>query len=348
MTILDIASSCGVTPKRNGTSRGEVEFSSACPMCGGDDRFCIWPEKNTSIGRGTFYCRGCEARGDSVTLLGLTKGMDFKAACEYLNHKLVSRKGTQRTVQNKPAPLAHRVCVEPPELWQKRASLFIEGSKILLQKNGRVVDWLNDKRGIDELTAWEFGLGWNPKDFFLKRRDWGLVHGKDDKDLYLPSGLIIPCIKNEQVVRIRFRKAKLRDKNDARYIILAGGAMTPMVIAQKNERIEAVIIVESELDAILIAQEAGDIVTVIAMGNAQARPDEASVKILKASPYILVALDFDTAGAKVWARWQAEYQTAVRWPTPQGKDPTDYFEKHGGNIREWVIAGLPPAFKPAA
>ena len=43
-----------------------------------------------------------------------------------------------------------------------------------------------------------------------------------------------------------------------------------------------------------------------------------------------------------------EYPDSKRWPVPKGKDPGDYFKNHKGNIREWIIAGLPRALRPAA
>ncbi len=57
------------------------------------------------------------------------------------------------------------------------------------------------------------------------------------------------------------------------------------------------ILVESELDALLLHQEAGDLVNVISLGNAQTRPDQGIAEVLNQSQLILVALDADQAGA---------------------------------------------------
>jgi hypothetical protein len=57
------------------------------------------------------------------------------------------------------------------------------------------------------------------------------------------------------------------------------------------------IIVESELDALLLYQEAGGIVNVISLGNVSTRPDQQAADLLNSSRLILVALDFDQAGA---------------------------------------------------
>lgn len=99
--------------------------------------------------------------------------------------------------------------------------------------------------------------------------------------------------------------------------------------------------VESELDGLLISQEAGDMVGVIAMGSAQIRPDQRTDKVLREADLILVALDSDQAGGKeAWGFWKNTYRNARRWPVPIGKDPTEAAQM-GLDLRVWVKAGLP-------
>ena len=62
----------------------------------------------------------------------------------------------------------------------------------------------------------------------------------------------------------------------------------------------ACVIVEAELDATLVFQEAGDLVGVLALGSASTKPDKWSHQALKKSGCILVALDNDQAGYKAW------------------------------------------------
>ncbi|OJZ17951.1 MAG: hypothetical protein BGP21_06465 [Thiobacillus sp. 65-29] len=50
---------------------------TACPMCGGKDRFRFDDQE----GRGTFYCSHCKA-GDGVALVMALKGWDFKTAAQ--------------------------------------------------------------------------------------------------------------------------------------------------------------------------------------------------------------------------------------------------------------------------
>ena len=102
-----------------------------------------------------------------------------------------------------------------------------------------------------------------------------------------------------------------------------------------------VVVVESELDALLIGQEAGDLVTVISLGSAQARPETAVHETLETADIILVALDNDDPGiqeAQGW--WTENYENAKRWKCIKGKDPTEMHVSGGQNVRVWIQAGL--------
>jgi hypothetical protein len=101
------------------------------------------------------------------------------------------------------------------------------------------------------------------------------------------------------------------------------------------------VVVESELDGLLLHQEAGDLAGVISMGNAQTRPDAETDQALKAADLLLIALDSDAAGAKeAWGFWKRTHPNAKRWPIPNAKDPTEA-KIAGLDLRSWVRAGLP-------
>lgn len=109
-------------------------------------------------------------------------------------------------------------------------------------------------------------------------------------------------------------------------------------------------VVESELDALLLAQEigqpgrldAGRSVNVVAMGSASYRPDAATWADLQAAPLVLVSLDFDDAGNKAACLWWEKHLAPGRfklWPVPEGKDPCDAW-RAGWNLAEWTKQGL--------
>ena len=152
----------------------------------------------------------------------------------------------------------------------------------------------------------------------------------------MPSGLVIPHIINGAVNRLRVRRDKPGD--GARYICISGSSPSPMTM---NLDGAATIIVESELDALLLSQEAGDLVGVVALGSAQAKPDKKTHEILKRASLILVALDADEAGAKAsWSFWPATYgaksETLVMHPRKRSIRSLDQWAEHSFLGHDWI------------
>ncbi len=58
--------------------RGHVDRCGPCPQCGGADRFSINTRKQL------FFCRGCNAKGDSIALVQHLDGVGFREAVEIL------------------------------------------------------------------------------------------------------------------------------------------------------------------------------------------------------------------------------------------------------------------------
>ncbi len=344
MSVLDIAISCGIIPKRVSSVKGG-EYASACPMCGGNDRFRVWPVQGE---HGAWWCRRCGKGGDALQLLRDAKGMSFKEACDYLGkqtpRRTMTRGKTPRAPKGQAPDFIPREITDPTELWRSRAEAFVEYAHKVLLENMQQLAWLAD-RGITTETVKRFNLGWNPEDLWREKPVWGVE--ENGKKLWLPEGLVIPWSVDGRMHRLRIR----RPASDAepRYYVVPGSGMAPMMIwsdSLQGKGRAAWIIVESELDAILVSQDAGELVGAASLGNSTAKPDGVLYEALKESAYILNSLDFDTAGAKGWKWWQTHFVQAERWPVPQGKDPGDY-RKQGGDIRAWVLAGLPLGLRPA-
>lgn len=348
MTILDIAREFVGEPKRNGSA-----YNSPCPFCGGNQRFVMWPDKGE---HGAYWCRQCDKKGDAINLLMEKKGMSFKEAAAFVGKALTKQRAHTPREPKRAADWLPREVSAPADLWQARASAFAEACHKTLLGNHEQLAWLA-ARGITVESVKRFKLGWNPKALFRKRPTWGLeikkevVNGAEKLKewLCLSQGLVIPCFVDGQINRLRIRKPE----GEPRYIVVPttppGSGMGPMIIppaALPGRRGAAWVIVESELDALLLAQDAGELVGAAALGSVSTRPDGSLFDALKAADSILVALDFDDAGAKSWPWWQTHFPQADRWVVPHGKDPGDY-RKAGGDIRAWVVAGLPPGLRPA-
>lgn len=345
MNILELITGDGFNFKRVSTTHGG-EYAGPCPFCGGNDRFLIWPEHKG----GRYWCRGCEKTGDAIQYLRDMRGLSFAEACRALG---ISKTGYRRKrsipTSEKPGFIPKKYDA-PPALWMQKAETILKASQSNLWTPGgqTALDVLLSK-GLTEETIRKAGIGFNPVEIYRDRRGWGLAQeirgdGKP-KLLWIPAGLVIPLAtfpgqkeqsQDEGVKRLRIRRNNPGD--GPRYVIVAGSTMSPIVLeSDKN----IFIIVESELDAWLVWQEAADLIGIMAMGAAGMKPDVFSHSLLIKSEKILNALDYDPAGARnSWKFWPDTYgQKVKRWPVPIGKDPSDAWQR-GLNIRAWIEAGL--------
>lgn len=336
MNILDLLQADGIQAKH--ASRDE--WHSPCPECGGVDRFSTWPEKvnsNGFFGGGRFCCRGCGFNGDGVAYLQKRRGLSFRDAVKQLGLDAgpmpEHRTTGGRTWQPEPPKAA------PGAAWQAKARAFMEYCTGQLKRNTGAMAWLRAERGLNPETIRAAGLGWNPVDVYQSRSAWGLQEeisqktGKPKK-MWLPSGLVIPWRDAGQVVRMRARRSE--PGQGARYVVVSGSDMQAMTLWADQA---AVAVVESELDALLVQQEAGELIGVVALGSAQAKPDsELHGRLMKAEK-VLLCLDNDSAGIKAaWGHWRM-YPGFRRWPVIRGKDPCEQW-RAGIPIRAWAKAGL--------
>jgi hypothetical protein len=332
MNIVDLLQADGISP----IHASRDEFHSACPECGGHDRFSSWPEKVNSNGRylgGRFVCRGCGFHGDAVFYLMKSRAMTFVQAVKQLGLDAgpMPEHRTERRAWEPSPPKA-----TPGAAWQQRGGGFMEACVEQLKRTSEAMTWLQAARGLDPTTIKWAGLGWNNVDVFQSRESWGLppevnqTTGKTKK-VWLPSGLVIPCLDSAgQVVRIRTRRSE--PGQGSRYVVVTGSDMRAMIQWQEQR---AVCILESELDGLLVHQEAGDLIGVVALGSAQQRPDSDLHQRLMKAARILVCLDSDQAGAKEsWQFWR-QYPGFQRWPAIKGKDPGEMF-KAGVPVRMWI------------
>jgi DNA primase len=315
------------------TKQSHREFSGACPWCGGRDRFRVWPDENG----GRFWCRGCGKGGDMVRYHMLTTGKRYFDACYDLGVR--PKFEPRKPRKTKSAPSSPDRVPPPPLAWRKQAEAIVERSaEILFDRRGTKMREYLHGRGLTDRTIKLSRLGWTPTDRFFDRTEWGLPEenrpetGKPRK-VWAPAGLVIPGYAGGELVRIRIRRQK---QSDCRYVTVSGSGKQPMI----RGHLSRVAVVESDLDGILISQEAGDLLSVIALGSAQLRPDADTHAFLKAANGILLSLDYDPAGSAQTPWWTSTYGPKVkRWPVPVGKDPGEAYQA-GVDIREWIRIGI--------
>ncbi|MCE5318225.1 MAG: hypothetical protein LLG04_12800 [Parachlamydia sp.] len=191
------------------------------------------------------------------------------------------------------------------------------------------------------LRYWK--LGYCPETFWRDRSSWGLSEKPNARGLiaklWLPQGIVIPTLLDGNVTKIKIRRPdphKQQEKKFQKYVVVSGSMEFPTVYGDLSKPI---LIMESELDAMLTFKAINEICCVIALGGAQKKPDLELHQHLKQSPRILLALDFDEGGMKGNLFWRSIYPQLLFWPVPEGKGPGDAI-KLGLDLRRWIEAGL--------
>ena len=313
------------------------EWAGACPFCGGVDRFRALPDEGET---GRYFCRGCGRQGDAIQFLRDIEGLSYPEACRRLG---ATPKSTGTPHTRKPAAWEPKPAVLPGDAWTAAAARFVDyaAGQMAASDAGRAYA---ASRGLTPATVAALRIGWNPSDLYQDRAAWGLPEEINEKTgrprrVWLPSGLVLPSRKDGQVVAVKIRRSGWTPEDQLpKYAAVTGSAKSPMILSPGKGK--PCVVVESELDAILVAQEARDLVCAFAMKTAKGKPDAEAHAILLAAPVALVALDADRAGAEGWPWWREHYPRAKRWPVPAGKDVGDCTATPG-LIRAWIIAGLP-------
>lgn len=393
MNILEMLRSRGLTPLHVSAAKGG-EWASPCPECGGKDRFHCFPEQDggplcmeASV-PGTFWCRKCGAAGDMLEYLCRFDNFSFADACREL--RVPMKKSQPRKLPTPPrssshAPFEPKVNAVPSTTWRERAARLVEKSHARLLASPNALRWLAE-RGLDLDAVRKYRLGYlaeeqnragNSTGIIRPRSAWGLEPKEKKnpdgslslkKHIWIPRGIVIPAYgpagahgangDGALPIRIRIRRP---DKDVAqfgdKYMVIEGSGMAPLLLGADRK---AMVVVEAELDAMLVHHLAGDKAGALAVLTNLGRPDANAHQVLSRAYSVLVALDYDKAGAsgwfgpepgKVgsdgWRGWKAVYPQARRWPTPAGKDPGDAW-KAGEDLRTWVLAGLPQVLQAAA
>jgi len=258
-----------------------------------------------------WWSQGGEA-GDGIQFLQRYLGMEFPKAVETLSG----------------IPIA---CCKPHDqnLWQTKKwqtaskKLIDVAVSYLLGPDGKErFLYLVENRGLCPRTILKHRLGWLPH-----------------KD-HMPSKLLIPCYNSQgTLMRIRFRIDKPNEVHQ-RYRISKGSnphAPFPLGIC----RGKPLIIVESELDAILIAQDAGDLIGVLGLGSTSNELSSEMICYLNAKiPVTMISLDNDDSGKSRTTKLLDKLSNSISWPIPEkyGKDPGEAWQQM--SIRAWIEKGI--------
>lgn len=340
MTLIELAQQAGINPKWvAGTSGGE--YHSACPLCGGTDRFYIQPHRQMSKCLGSYRCRQCGIYGDSIQFAHDILHYPFREAAQVVNAIIPERNViSDYHLSSISRPL---VLQKPSALWITRATDFVNCAHNNLLNNANALAYLA-ARGLPLEAVIQYKLGWSDKDAFLPRTEWGLSQqlkpNGNPRSLWIPSGLIIPHIEpSGEIVRLKIRRSKWNNNDKMPKYVVISGSMNGLSIVG-NTKSRFMIVVESELDAYAINYVADGVVCTVAVGSNIKNPDNVTDHVARKVEHLLICHDNDNAGIKMLTKWKKLYAHARAHATPVGKDIGEAINL-GLNIREWLIATLP-------
>ena len=345
--IFDLLHQKGIAMKRVAATHGG-EYVGPCPLCGGEDRFHVWPEEGR---QGKWWCRRCNKGGDLIQYLMDVQGMPYPDACLEAGVEPAPIKKTFDWSDNKSKGKTWkpREISSPPATWIEKCSAFVDYCQNQLWECPEALHYLQNKRGLDDCTIETLCLGFNPQNLHREREFWGLPcklrPDGTKQDIWIPRGIVIPCFADGVLQRVRIRRLDGQWNTPASgppYCVLSGSTSATMVLGDCSQ---VVTVVESEFDALLLHQEleAEGPGGVIALGSASVRPDQRCTEMLKTSKIILVALDDDEAGARQAQWWAEHFSQARRLPPIEGKDPGEMWT-NGVSLQEWVQAGIQKYF----
>lgn len=302
---IDVLASLGIDLKRTSNTNGG-EWHGPCPICKeGTDRFFVTPD-HPKYRCAVYYCRRCQKGGKVYDLVKYLGG-DASA--------LPAKKAPANKERGK-NPLLIQKFPPPPE-WQKKLKYWTNSSL-----TGVGMEEPYRRRGIDKKTVEELGLGYNGKERTLK------IGGNE---VLFREGMVLPNYRGQDLFSVQFRQWL----TGTMYYYCYGSTRIPYHYTKLKDPKAPIVIVESALDAVILYQEAGDMIHAVAMGSAQAKPEAYLSSLIEKATKLCVCMDYDDAGIQSARWWKGQYPEAKICFTPTGKDIGDY-HLAGGSVRKWV------------
>jgi hypothetical protein len=207
--------------------------------------------------------------------------------------------------------------------------------------------WLWHDEGADARQRLVTGWGFNEDTLLLRSigyippgSSWPPDPSPGVTAAMLPAGFTMPCFRAGGPL-VRLALFGQRDGNVSRRM-RSGSNAEGIVMGAPADGLPLVV-VASEADAALIYQEAGGIVSVVAMGDPATPPDAALWQIIAAAPAV-VYLGGDEVARDTFARWWSGRRSALcRWPIPAdyGADGSVIDARRNGlPVFEWIYAAL--------
>jgi len=338
---------------RPSTSNGVQEWHSNCPFCGGTDRFIMRPEL------GDYSCAirssGCGRHGDCIDFLKEYCSMSHAEACEILQIE-----HNADFVPSSPPETRYTGSEQPPNArWIETGFLLVERAQAALwnTSEGRVMlDYLHG-RGLGNDIIKKKKIGFIPlrsDGYFYEDtlENWGLDPDKEvKKSVKVANGILIPWFEGSTLWRLGIK----RPSETQSYGQVLGSGEGLFNVGEIQYDFPAMI-VEGEICAMSVEQEAGDLIACVATGSTtRGRLNkwiaELGLPVAEKNGFVLQSFDEDDSGDVGSEYWIQNLKRCIRWSPLVAKDPNDILrgkflpdteERHysGYTLREWVEAGI--------
>jgi DNA primase len=332
MTLVDMAKQRGLNPKWKASTQGG-EYASACPTCGGTDRFIIQPSRVMKQCVGYYFCRQCAISGDTIQFGRDFMGLSYQDAKMQAN---ANSPGQSLLPYSTHVKMVSHDNVQtlnlPSNTWMAKANLVMQEANKNIMQQEDVLHALN-QRGLSQDAIIKYQIGWLSEDAVYNGADWGL----EREEIWLSAGIVIPTIDGANVIRLKIRRKNWKENDELpKYIAISGSMGGLNIIGAKKNAI--MIIVESELDAYALHNAIGDFACIVAVGGCVKNIDNVTDALAK-KKVLLICPDNDNAGKKMLEKWQKLYPHAKAYPTPYGKDIGEAVSL-GLDVREFFSSAI--------
>jgi hypothetical protein len=163
----------------------------------------------------------------------------------------------------------------PNEKWQASASRFVATCEThLWGKSGMKAQRYLHSLGLKDETLHRYHIGFNPKECFESLENWGLPGEQNSngnpKKVWLPRGIVVPYFVEEVIFSIKIRRylSKEQKNNGEQPDRFTKGGLLGLFGAENLSDAKIAVLTDDEFDAMLLDQEASDIVRSASFGKA--------------------------------------------------------------------------------
>lgn len=331
-----------------------VEWMARCinPQCSSrSDAFSVQAEGKLTghwAGYGAWMCRKCWDPSEIVTWKDGTrrkKGwgtiIDLVMRCEGMNYPdakafvlaksedgIVPLTGTSAVRASAPGRNAFT-----DEQWYAKYEEYVRKSQVCTPSEIQLVHAYLASRGISVETAKCLRFGYSCDTMKIKENEYSKI-----------PCLVIPWHKDDGMLYRKINRRNLHHPlpdSEPKYRVVPGSEHNAFYLGDcllKQKR--PTFLVESELDAATLLQEAGDVVNVVATGSADVARNPVNEGRLRRQPFVFVAFDNDAEGEKASDYWLSKLDSdRCKRYKPLLHDANE-MHTHGLSVRQWVLNAL--------